>query len=664
MLTRLIAILVGLGIGLTATAPSAHAGTYAFSLPEAAIRLGAPEPGSHPAFAVAGSNGIGMAAPAVAFPAGAFARRWITLPGGAVFSSLSGHVRSGSGNVAPGPLRTAILLRQPNAAVATPLLLPIAPGSSTSAWAAPAAFYPYAVRLSLDATGAGSCATCSTALVALSGSIDDNQAPTATTVTSPLAGKPIGMRSVPITWSTTDVAAGPGNVFAEINGVRAASPLRTAPTADAGRLTGQRSAGQATVIGSATLTLPDVDGSYQLRVTALDAVGNQTTSAPITVALDRQPPSVGLTTASGWCATTCPVTIAASDPSGVAAVSADLNGIPVTLDSIPTPVADVSLTFDAIAAGIQGSVALHVRAIDRVGNVSDRNTTLTIDSTPPALDAPDADPLRRRVEVGVTELSGVRTARVSIAGATIPLGSVGGTDGGLQRFVATIAPTVVAGDLDGQTATIEVVDAAGNVATQSVAFRTRAATTIAGIASHRSVTGRRFVAITGVVQAGGVPADLPMVVTLENPNWPRHTQRWRARPAEGRYALRIRPRMSGTLRIRFAGDAANRPATTTIGRVAVHPKITADFRFVRRGGEIVGLRVRGRMRPAGGPGAALVWQARAPRRIRLVHNLPGRRPGAGASRPSRGRLSHAGSASRAPLPRRVPPRAWGGLRPR
>lgn len=610
MLTPRLAILTALT--LAATAAPAEAGTYSFSLSQTAISLGGFEPGSHAAFSSAGQNGIGMTTPAVAFPSGAYARRWIGLPGGAVFSSLSGQVRSGSGNVLPGPLRTVVLLRQTNGAIATPLTAAIAPGGTTTAWTMPAAFYPYALRLSLDATGPGSCSTCSTNLVALSGSVDDNQAPTATTIASPLAGLPTAIPEVPVSWSTTDAAAGPGNVFAEINGVRVATPLRTAPAADPGRLTGQRSSGQATAAGSSTLALPDVDGTYQLRVTALDAVGNQTTSAPIVVTLDRQPPTLGLTTPSGWCATTCPVTITASDPSGVASVAAELNGIPVSLDAVGTSATDVERAFDAIAAGVQGSVALHVRVTDRVGNVTDRDTTLTIDSTAPALEAADADPLRRRVQVGVSELSGVRSALVAIAGRAVPLAPSGSADEGLQRYVATIAESAVAGDLDGQIAAIEVVDAAGNTSRQSVEFRTRATTTIAGVADRRAVTGLRRVAITGVVQAAGKDAGLPLVVTLENVNWPRRTQTWRIRSSEGRYLLRIRPRMSGTLRVRFAGDEANRSATTTIGRVIVHPAIRARFRFVRRGGQIVGLRARGTFEPATGPDAALVWQAHAP----------------------------------------------------
>ena len=261
-------------------------------------------------------------------------------------------------------------------------------------------------------------------------------------------------------------------------------------------------------------------------------------------------------------------------------------------------------SFDALAAGVQGAVTLHVRAVDRVGNIADTTTALAIDSQPPSLETTDADPQTRRVSVGVRDTSGIRAAEVLVNGHRLGLSSVGATTGTLRRLGVAV-PTSVASDLDGVPAAITISDDAGNITSQTIVFHTRARTTITARTSSRRIRGGRTFTLRGSA-AGANPARLPLIVTLINPHWPEFAQTLRVTTgADGRYALRIKPRMSGVVRVRFAGSDTLRSAARTLGTVHVKPTIRARFTRTSSGPS-----VSGTFAPGGGPPASLVWQAR------------------------------------------------------
>jgi hypothetical protein len=102
-----------------------------------------------------------------------------------------------------------------------------------------------------------------------------------------------------------------------------------------------------------------------------------------------------------------------------------------------------------------------------------------------------------------------------------------------------------------------------------------------------------------------------VIITLQNARRPTLIQRVRTRTrANGRYRVSLRPRFSGRVRVRFAGDATHRAAGADAGVARVHPRLIVSITATRAAdGSLENPHVRGRLVPAGGP-IRVVWQAR------------------------------------------------------
>ncbi len=120
----------------------------------------------------------------------------------------------------------------------------------------------------------------------------------------------------------------------------------------------------------------ETDGTHTLVFLATDVAGNTTTSAPVTVMVDRTAPVPDFAMdptspngANGWYNLPVTVTADSSDAtSGVASQGVSLDG------SIWTP----SLTISS-----NGTYTVQVRATDQAGNTASSSKTIHLDATPP-----------------------------------------------------------------------------------------------------------------------------------------------------------------------------------------------------------------------------------------------------------------------------------------
>ena len=258
---------VGTAVAIAAMAPPAVAGTYSFSAPATAVTLGAFEQNTAGVYRLAAPACIGtQTTGSPGFANGSYGRAWLSLPGGAAFTQLAGTVKLGSVAVnTSGALTGSVLIRSGAGLVSSVWSHAITPNYPSYAWTYNgAATRPGSVGLQLAATAAGICGTCGTEIAALSGTVDDGQAPSAASISSPIAGQTTRDRAVQVAWSVTDVAAGPGNVFLAINGQRQPTPLRPAPPADTTRIPGQRFGGRASPARSGPGQMPEASGSANL----------------------------------------------------------------------------------------------------------------------------------------------------------------------------------------------------------------------------------------------------------------------------------------------------------------------------------------------------------------------------------------------------------------
>jgi hypothetical protein len=589
---------------------AASAGTYSFALSEPSIALGALEQNNPNAYRFVERSTIATQTDGTPYVAGDYTRAWLALPGGAAFTQLGGLVSLGSLNVnTGGALTGSIVVRTSTGTINTAWSHASTPNYPAYTWAYDGtATRPSSVGVELAATASGVCGTCGTELTALYGTIDDTQPPSSVEISSPLAGKATTDPSVAISWSVTDGASGPGNVYLEINGQRQLTPLRVAPAADTSRLILQESGGLATITGSSPVTLPDQDGIYTLQVIGDDAVGNETTSDPIQVSLDRQAPTIDAAAPTGWCTHPCPVSIHATDAvTGLASIQASIGGVPVPLSQ---PVGGHSQTWaiDASTLGIEGQTDLHLAVIDGAGNERDQDVPLQIDTTEPTFSAASADPLTRIVTVDVAATSGVASASLQIGKHFLDLSPVSATHSGFQTLAATVPTSGFPATLDGTQAAISASDLAGNRATTTIGFRGRQTPAFqAAVAAHRVRAGSR-IRLSGRITAGDLPGRVPLVITLANPNWPNYRRTWHVNATAGRFSIGLTPPISGALTINYDGSALVRAAIVSVGHVVVTPRITATFR--RSHGAIV---AQGKFSPADGPSATLLWQAKSPR---------------------------------------------------
>ena len=186
----------------------------------------------------------------------------------------------------------------------------------------------------------------------------DNIAPSAT-MTSP--GNPVhGL--VTLTSNTSDGGSGVASVSYEI-----------AP--HGGAFSSQTALWDTTAV---------IDGLYDLRVTATDAAGNSTTSAPITARVDNTPPSLTFSSPAGgaFVSGIVPLTASASDASPASP--------PVTFEYklhsdatwTPTP---SSWNTTALPAG-DGRYDVRASATDDAGNSAHVvNSNILVDSIPPSV---------------------------------------------------------------------------------------------------------------------------------------------------------------------------------------------------------------------------------------------------------------------------------------
>ncbi len=612
----LVAGLAGL-LATVVTAGTAEAGTYTFSIPGASIRLVGPEAGGSPAFRLVPPATVATQSSASpGYAANAWGRAWLTLPGGAVFRTLGGTVRRGAGQVNPPGLWASVTARAGNGISVVTWVDQIRPGYTSSAWTYDGSTTrPVAVGVQLSATAAGACGTCLVALDALSGTIEDALPPSRVTLASTTASTFVRAREMPVTWTVSDTVAGPGDVRVAINGARTTQLLRTAPAANAGLLLGQRSGGSDTARGSGVVTLPEADGTYAVQALGADGVGNEATSPAVNVTLDRTPPTIEVLEAPvSWCSTGCRVRVRSADVlSGVASVTATAGGAPVTLDDVlPGPSVERAIELDPLET--EGQVEVVVTTTDRAGNTAQIEVPVALDRRAPGVATATADPATRQVHVDVEDVSGLQTARATVAGRALTLGPVGVPRLGLQLYGVTVPTDGFPEALDGTGVDVELEDAAGNTATATATFRRRAVPVpVARLISKRITYGYRVLA-AGRVSGAGLVDGTPIEITLEPTLADLREDLADDALRGGRFALRVKPTMNGILRAHVPGTADVQPATVTIGRVAVRPRITATFSARRlRSGLYGDIRVRGRFRPAGGPPVTLVWQAQSPR---------------------------------------------------
>jgi hypothetical protein len=593
-----------------ATPMAATAGTYSFALSEPSIALGAFEQNHDGVYRFVEPTTITAQTDGTPYTAGDYERAWLALPGGAAFTQLGGLVSLGSLNVSTGgSLTGSIVVRTSTGSVSTAWSHAITPTYPAYAWAYDGTTTrPSSVGVQLAATVSGVCGTCGTEMTALYGVIDDSQPPSSVSISSPLAGKATINPGVAISWSVTDGTSGPGNVYLEINGQRQLTPLRIAPAADTSRLILQKSGGLATITGSSPVTLPDQDGIYTLQVIGDDAVGNETTSDPIEVSLDRQAPTVDATAPTGWCTHPCPVSIHATDAvTGLASIQASMGGVPVPL-SQPVGGHSQIWSVDASTLAIEGQTDLHLAVTDGAGNERDQDVPLQIDTTEPTFSAAAADPLTRTVTIDVAATSGVAAASLQIGKQFLDLRPVGAAHSGVQTLGATVPTAGFPATLDGTQAAISAADQAGNRATTTIGFRTRQTPAFrAGVAAHSIRAGSR-VRLSGRITGSDLPSRVPLVIMLANPNWPSYHRTWHVNTIAGRFSIGLTPPISGTLTVSYDGSTVVRAATVSVGHVAVTPRITATFR--RSHGSII---AKGSFSPTDGPSATLLWQAKSPR---------------------------------------------------
>src|SRR5207244_4411527 len=133
------------------------------------------------------------------------------------------------------------------------------------------------------------------------------------------------------------------------------------------------------------------DGSHPLTVVARDAAGNTTTSAAVSVTVDKTPPTVAITSPSAGTAVKGTITVSASaaDNIGVAGVQFLVDGAPLGAENTSAPYAVAWNT-----AGVaDGSHTLTAIARDAAGNtVTSAAVNVTVDKTPPtvAITSPSA----------------------------------------------------------------------------------------------------------------------------------------------------------------------------------------------------------------------------------------------------------------------------------
>ena len=247
-----------------------------------------------------------------------------------------------------------------------------------------------------------------------------------------------------------------------------------------------------TINFSATVPLTN-EGSNAILVTAIDAAGNRTDSTR-TVIRDTHPPQITITAPVDRLFTNADSVTISGTVTDLTAITANINGVPITLGTGGTFSARVALT--------TGVNFLIVAANDAAGNTASLTRTVTQDKTPPvlALTAPLNGLITNAptVAVGgtVTDASAVT---VSVSGVPLTIGA-GGVFG-------TIVPLLPGVNLITATAT----DAAGNSASASrtvIYDNTPPIITIAAPANASTTTASHVLVTGTITDASAVIATL------------------------------------------------------------------------------------------------------------------------------------------------------------
>jgi hypothetical protein len=299
-----------------------------------------------------------------------------------------------------------------------------------------------------------------------------------------------------------------------------------------------------------TIETPALEGGYEVRAIATDAVGNEAASPAGTLVIDRVAPAASLNALQPLVSGTIGLGAVASD-SGSGVAHADFQVAPAGSDDWQTIATDDAAPWSARLAttGLtDGAYGLRVLVRDAAGN-----ETLSA--------------LRATV---------VRNSLAAPAGSTAPPAT--------QLVPGT---PVAAG-------------ASAEAAKKGVTLAARAL-------PHR-VEGGHPIVVAGT--AKGLSRGV-VVITLQNARRPSLVQRVRTTTkANGRFRISFRPRFSGRVRVRFAGDATHRAAAADAGIARVHPRLIVSITATRAAnGSLENPHVHGRLVPAGGP-VRVVWQAR------------------------------------------------------
>ncbi|WP_339760071.1 Ig-like domain-containing protein [uncultured Sulfitobacter sp.] len=219
----------------------------------------------------------------------------------------------------------------------------------------------------------------------------------------------------------------------------------------------------ATNNGDGTWTLADdtlptlADGDYPVTVTATDAAGNTSTSAPLTISIDTAAP-VATVDALGTNDATPELTGTVDDPAATVVVTVDGIDYPATNNGDGT----WTLADDTLPTLADGDYPVTVTATDAAGNTStSAPLTISIDTAAPvatvdALSTNDATP-----ELTGTVDDPAATIVVTVDGIDYPATNNGD---GTWTLADDTLPTLADGDYP---VTVTATDAAGNTSTSA-----------------------------------------------------------------------------------------------------------------------------------------------------------------------------------------------------
>jgi RHS repeat-associated protein len=230
--------------------------------------------------------------------------------------------------------------------------------------------------------------------------------------------------------------------------------------------------------------VPLVEGPNEIRATARDSFGHETTSEPVVYVLDSTPPSLSITFPAGG-------EVVRSLETVVRGTVSDAHLAGVTVDGVAATIDAAAGTFQAVVSLVNGPNTLLAVATDQAGHTTEARVTVAVvlDSLPPAvtLDQPQVGP-GACLGGGAQTLGGSYLDENPAPGGSgqpapvvLDVIDTGGTAAGAHRtYPATLdashrrwsAPGVDLGSADG-TAQVVVIatDAYGNVARLATSFR-------------------------------------------------------------------------------------------------------------------------------------------------------------------------------------------------